>query len=182
MYCPRLPAMDMRSWKGSRTAGWRCRRMLKQSMPVHRRRGRRRLSESSRRIARAGDQACHTVERLLHAVRNEPVMWEGQSITVTISIGYVCFPAVGPLANLSLDTAINLADKALYEAKRRARDRACQITSVEHPAAAHLATTDVRFAPGAARPNLEVVELGSVTVQNCLEESETQSPQFAQQA
>jgi predicted signal transduction protein with EAL and GGDEF domain len=60
-------------------------------------------------------------------VRCEPVLWNGQLIRCTISIGYANFPMPGSVADISLDSAISLVDKALYEAKRRGRDRACLI-------------------------------------------------------
>jgi diguanylate cyclase (GGDEF)-like protein len=76
------------------------------------------------------EQANLTVERLLHAVRRDPVLWSGQPIQCTISIGYACFPMAGSAEEISLDSAISLVDKALYEAKRRGRDRACLISAV----------------------------------------------------
>ena len=41
------------------------------------------------------EQADRTVERLLLAVRRDPVLWNGQAIQCTISIGYACFPMPG---------------------------------------------------------------------------------------
>lgn len=41
----------------------------------------------------------------------------------TLSIGYAFFPTTGPTAAISLENAISLVDKALYEAKHRGRDR-----------------------------------------------------------
>ncbi|MEP6549388.1 MAG: tetratricopeptide repeat-containing diguanylate cyclase [Gammaproteobacteria bacterium] len=72
-------------------------------------------------------QADLTAERLLQAVRCEPVLWNGQLIRCTISIGYASFPMLGSATDISLESAISLVDKALYEAKRRGRDRACLI-------------------------------------------------------
>ncbi len=75
-------------------------------------------------------QADMTAERLLQAVRREPVMWNGHMIHCTISIGYASFPMAGSATDISLDNAISLVDKALYVAKRRGRDRACLIKVV----------------------------------------------------
>src|ERR1700722_291384 len=75
-------------------------------------------------------QADMTAERLLQAVRREPVVWNGHLIHCTISIGYASFPMAGSATDISLDSAISLVDKALYEAKRRARDRACLLKDV----------------------------------------------------
>jgi diguanylate cyclase (GGDEF)-like protein len=76
------------------------------------------------------EQADLTAERLLQAVRRDPVMWNGQMIHCTISIGYASFPMAGSATDISLDSAISLVDKALYVAKRRGRDRACLIKVV----------------------------------------------------
>jgi diguanylate cyclase (GGDEF)-like protein len=75
-------------------------------------------------------QADLTAERLLQAVRREPVTWNGHMIHCTISIGYASFPMAGSATDISLDSAISLVDKALYVAKRRGRDRACLIKVV----------------------------------------------------
>jgi diguanylate cyclase (GGDEF)-like protein len=75
-------------------------------------------------------QADLTAERLLQAVRREPVLWNGQLIRCTVSIGYASFPMPGSATDISLESAISLVDKALYEAKRRGRDRACLIKVV----------------------------------------------------
>ena len=60
-------------------------------------------------------QADLTAERLLQAVRREPVIWNGQLIHCTISIGYASFPMEGAATDISLESAISLVDKALYE-------------------------------------------------------------------
>src|SRR5260370_38886244 len=73
------------------------------------------------------EQADSTVERLLQTVRRDPVLWNGQAIQCTISIGYGLFPMTGSATEISLENAISLVVKALYEAKRRALDRACLI-------------------------------------------------------
>jgi diguanylate cyclase (GGDEF)-like protein len=70
-----------------------------------------------------------TITRLLDAVRRDPIVCDGQSIPCTISIGYACFPIPGSATEIRLQTAIRLVDKALYEAKRRGRDRACRVVT-----------------------------------------------------
>jgi diguanylate cyclase (GGDEF)-like protein len=76
------------------------------------------------------EQADLTIARLLEAVRQDPIVCDGQSIRCTISIGYACFPMSGLITKVPLETAIRLVDRALYEAKRRGRDRACRIGSI----------------------------------------------------
>lgn len=65
--------------------------------------------------------------RLLHAVSGESIGWRGETIQCTTSIGYASFPMPGMTMSISLNRAISLADKALYQAKRRGRNRACRI-------------------------------------------------------
>jgi diguanylate cyclase (GGDEF)-like protein len=74
-----------------------------------------------------------TITRLLDAVRRDPIECDGQSIHCTISIGYACFPFPGSTTEVRLQAAIHLVDKALYEAKRRGRDRACRVASAGVP-------------------------------------------------
>jgi diguanylate cyclase (GGDEF)-like protein len=76
------------------------------------------------------EQADLTIARLLGAVRQVPILCDGRSIHCTISIGYACFPMPGLITKVPLETAIRLVDKALYEAKRRGRDRACRIGAI----------------------------------------------------
>jgi diguanylate cyclase (GGDEF)-like protein len=76
------------------------------------------------------EQADLTIARLLGVVRQDPIVCGGQSIPCTISIGYACFPMPGLITKVPLETAIRLVDKALYEAKRRGRDRACRIGTI----------------------------------------------------
>jgi diguanylate cyclase (GGDEF)-like protein len=65
--------------------------------------------------------------RLLHAVNGESIDWHGERIQCTTSIGYASFPMPATTTSISLNRAISLADKALYQAKRRGRNRACRI-------------------------------------------------------
>ena len=107
------------------------------------------------------EQANLTVERLLHAVRRDPVLWNGHTIGCTISIGYGFFPMVGSETEISLDSAISLVDKALYEAKRRGRDRACLISSVNATDERELTRISTEFESAAADRRVELVEMGA---------------------
>jgi diguanylate cyclase (GGDEF)-like protein len=104
-------------------------------------------------------QADLTAARLLHAVRCEPVVWNGQVIHCTISIGYACFPMMGSAADISLEAAISLVDKALYEAKRRGRDRACLIKLVSARDDKELTTISSEFESATSDRRVQLVEI-----------------------
>jgi diguanylate cyclase (GGDEF)-like protein len=107
------------------------------------------------------DQADQTVKRLLHSMRRDPVLWNGQAIQCTISIGYACFPMSGSHAQITLENAISLVDKALYEAKRRGRNRACLINAVSAHDERELSTISTEFASAAADHRIELIEMGA---------------------
>lgn len=107
------------------------------------------------------EQADITVERLLHAVRRDPVLWNGQPIQCTISIGYACFPMAGSGTEISLDSAISLVDKALYEAKRRGRDRACLIGALSAVTERDLTVLSAEFESAAADRRIHLVDMGA---------------------
>jgi diguanylate cyclase (GGDEF)-like protein len=106
------------------------------------------------------EQADSTVERLLQTVRRDPVLWNGQAIQCTISIGYAFFPMAGSATEISLENAISLVDKALYEAKRRGRDRACLISSVSALDERELTVISAEFESAAADLRVLLVETG----------------------
>jgi diguanylate cyclase (GGDEF)-like protein len=104
-------------------------------------------------------QADSTAERLLQAVRSEPVMWNGQLIRCTISIGYANFPMAGSATDITLDSAISLVDKALYVAKRRGRDRACLIKVVSARNEKELTNISTEFESAARDRRIQLVEI-----------------------
>jgi diguanylate cyclase (GGDEF)-like protein len=108
----------------------------------------------------SAEQADRTVERLLQAVRRDPVLWNGQAIACTISIGYAYFPMAGSDTEITLESAIGLIDKALYEAKRRGRDRACLISAVTAHDARELTLISSEFETAAADRRIRLVEMG----------------------
>jgi diguanylate cyclase (GGDEF)-like protein len=107
------------------------------------------------------EQADLTVKRLLHAMRRDPVLWNGHEIQCTISIGYACFPMAGSETEISLENAIGLVDKALYEAKRRGRDRACLISAVTAQDERDLTVISTEFETAAADRRIQLVERGA---------------------
>jgi len=104
-------------------------------------------------------QADQTAARLLQAVRCEPVVWNGQTIRCTISIGYASFPMEGSATDISLDSAISLVDKALYEAKRRGRDRACLIKVVSARNERELTNISSEFESATTDRRVQLVEI-----------------------
>jgi diguanylate cyclase (GGDEF)-like protein len=104
-------------------------------------------------------QADLTAARLLQAVRREPVVWNGHLIRCTISIGYASFPMEGSAADISLDSAISLVDKALYEAKRRGRDRACLIKLVSARDEKELTNISSEFESATTDRRVQLVEI-----------------------
>jgi diguanylate cyclase (GGDEF)-like protein len=107
------------------------------------------------------EQANATVLRLLQAVRRDPVLWNGEAIQCTISIGYAYFPMAGSATAISLDSAISLVDKALYEAKRRGRDRACLISAVSAHDEQELTIISTEFESAAADRRIHLIESGA---------------------
>ena len=104
-------------------------------------------------------QADLTAARLLQAVRCEPVVWNGHLIRCTISIGYASFPMEGSATDISLDSAISLVDKALYEAKRRGRDRACLIKVVSARNEKELTNISSEFESATTDRRVQLVEI-----------------------
>jgi diguanylate cyclase (GGDEF)-like protein len=107
------------------------------------------------------EQADRTVERLLNAVRRDPVLWNGQAVHCTISIGYACFPMPGSNMEITLESAIGLIDKALYEAKRRGRNRACLISAVSVQNKHDLTVIFDEFETAAADHRVHLVDMGT---------------------
>ena len=96
------------------------------------------------------EQADRTVERLLHAVRRDPVLWNGQTINARFPSATRAFRWPDRKREISLDSAIGLIDKALYEAKRRGRDRACLISAVTARDERELTVISAEFESAAA--------------------------------
>lgn len=63
-------------------------------------------------------------QRLLRAVAGEPVQAGGHSLRVTASIGHGVFPLTQTARPLRYEQALNLVDRALYDAKHEGRNRA----------------------------------------------------------
>jgi diguanylate cyclase (GGDEF)-like protein len=70
------------------------------------------------------EQVDALAQRLLDAVGQAPVAWQGREITVTGSIGYASFPIEPTGLAVAWEPAINLVDTALYLAKAHGRNRA----------------------------------------------------------
>ncbi|TKI06346.1 sensor domain-containing diguanylate cyclase [Martelella alba] len=66
-----------------------------------------------------GDQALQRLQAVAERIAQSPVVIDGQAISVTVSCGVAEFQG-----RESVDSLINRADMALYQAKRRGRNRA----------------------------------------------------------
>jgi hypothetical protein len=67
----------------------------------------------------------------------------------------------GSATEISLDSAISLVDKALYEAKRRGRNRACLISAVRAHSERDLTVISTEFESAAADRRIHLVETGA---------------------
>ena len=69
-------------------------------------------------------EACHLAQKLCEGVRRLPIPWGGEDLNCTVSIGVSLFIGLGT----SGDDVLRQADKAMYEAKTRGRNRFCFYT------------------------------------------------------
>ena len=75
------------------------------------------------------DEVAELGDRLRQAIAERPIeLQRGSSVTVTISVGAV----LAHSTDGSTEYAIDRADRALYAAKRRGRNRVCQFSQLEH--------------------------------------------------
>jgi diguanylate cyclase (GGDEF)-like protein len=103
------------------------------------------------------------VRRLLTAMHSEPIVWNGQSIGCTVSIGYASFPVEGTAVDISLDRAITLVDKALRQAERQGGNRACLISRVSANTEGELSAINAQFEVAALDQRVQLVETVGVT-------------------
>jgi diguanylate cyclase (GGDEF)-like protein len=97
-------------------------------------------------------------QRLLEALRSEPVLCNGEAIRCSASIGGASFPLTGAAVDVSLDRAMTLVDNALARAKRRGRDRACLIIRVAAGSEQELISINTEFEEAAADARVQMVE------------------------
>jgi diguanylate cyclase (GGDEF)-like protein len=76
--------------------------------------------------------------RLLASLAERPVMFEGQPVPVSASIGYGQFPLPGAEVPVDWERAISLVDTAMYLSKAHGRNCACGIRRVDPSSAAQL--------------------------------------------
>jgi predicted signal transduction protein with EAL and GGDEF domain len=92
-------------------------------------------------------------------VSGELISWHDEMIHCTTSIGYASFPLAGTTMSISLDRAISLTDKALYQAKRRGRNRACRISGLHADSEAALAWISTDFEAATAGERVQLYEI-----------------------
>ncbi|MGM7319696.1 tetratricopeptide repeat-containing diguanylate cyclase [Idiomarina sp. ST10R2A5] len=70
-------------------------------------------------------------ERILKAIAKEPVVYEGQEIFVTTTIGFIRLPFADiPEHEMDWEKVLQVADMALYTGKAHGRNRACGVTDL----------------------------------------------------
>jgi diguanylate cyclase (GGDEF)-like protein len=67
----------------------------------------------------ASDRAIEVAQRIIHAVADTPLEYEGKKIKTSVSIGLACYPEDGR----SIDAVQGRADRAMYTAKEQGRNR-----------------------------------------------------------
>jgi diguanylate cyclase (GGDEF)-like protein len=74
------------------------------------------------------------VSRILKAIAEEPIEYQGQSITVTATGGFIQLPFDGmPEEDIDWEKALHIADMALYIGKTHGRNRAIGILGLNRP-------------------------------------------------
>ena len=92
--------------------------------------------------------------RVLQAIGEAPVQFEGKAIPVNVSIGGVCYPA---MPDQHWEASLSLADLALYHSKLGGRNRATCIMRVNHEADPALLAHDLGAAEAAGAVELQTV-------------------------
>lgn len=106
-------------------------------------------------------QVSALAERLLRTMNAEPLQAGELTLPVGVSVGYVHFPLPPSALSPSWERAVNLADLALYEAKRRGRGRACGIVSLQVDGEAALAAVEADFDAACADGRVGLVEVSA---------------------
>ena len=106
-----------------------------------------------------GAELDHLAERVRVAMNQAPVMLDnGQSLEITVSIGYAAFPLPASHVPVTWEQAVNLADLSLYTAKNQGRNCAVGIvrTTADSGAALREVEADIARARHDGRVTLKV--------------------------
>jgi diguanylate cyclase (GGDEF)-like protein len=68
------------------------------------------------------DEVTAVADRLLKALSSTPIQADGQTVAISVSIG-IAFASTPPTPGGGSDALLELADKAMYEAKTAGRNR-----------------------------------------------------------
>jgi diguanylate cyclase (GGDEF)-like protein len=81
----------------------------------------------------SAEQAVEVAERLLGLIAAQPIAWESNSVPVTMSFGCAALThiAAGASESSLIESLLQAADRALYEAKHAGRNRVAWIEEGE---------------------------------------------------
>ena len=99
-------------------------------------------------------------ERILKVISQAPFNAGGQSITVTVSGGFLCLPFSGiPETECNWEKTLQIADMALYLAKLNGRNRVCGVVHLLVPFAEALPLLESDLTAAIHANMIEIVEV-----------------------
>lgn len=106
------------------------------------------------------DQIIHLVDRVLKVIAEEPIYFEGRTISVTLTAGFISLPFSGiPDEECDWEKTLQIADMALYLGKTNGRNRAYGISKLLVPYPEAIATVTSDLAAAILQNMVEIVEV-----------------------